>query len=169
MKKTKNDDLQKKDENINVKVFTETLTKIFVVLLVKSGLGEFLIQQNEIQFLLTNLILVRATKHGLIDKKWIKKIESSSLGDLIFIYKACAYQTIKEGNLIKNLEKYNSGRNKIIHRLHELFHKEVEKVMITKPKEIGKPEILVLTFELGKKIKVDLIHLLTEEIKVKNY
>jgi hypothetical protein len=158
-----------RNKNINTKFSIDSLIKAFVTIVGKSLLGEFLIQQNEIQFLLNNLILVRATKHGLIDKKWIAEIESSSLGDLIFVYKACAYQTIKEGNLIKNLEKYNSGRNKIIHRLHELFHEEVEKVMIRKPKEIGKPEILVLTFELGEKIKTDLIDILKEEIKAENY
>jgi hypothetical protein len=169
MRKTKNDDLQK-NENINTKVFSiDTLIKSLLLLLSRSVLGEFVIQQNEIQFLLTNLILLRANHHGLIDKEWRAKIEKFSLGNLIFVYKACAYQTIKEGNLVKNLEKYNSTRNKIIHRLSELFHEEIKNVIITKSKEIRKPEILVSVFELGKKIKADLIDILKEEIKAKNY
>jgi hypothetical protein len=152
-------------KNKNTKFSVNSLIRALLLSLNKTLLGDFIVQQNEIQFLLTSLILLRLKKHGLIDKKWIERMETFSLGKIIFIYKTCASQTIKERNLVKNLENYNSGRNKIIHKLFEMFHEEVKKVKSTQTKKIGKLKILVQSLGLGEKIKTDLIDLLEEEIK----
>ena len=87
-------------------------------------LGEFLRLQNEIQVYLTSLVIIKATTRGCVDQKWIESICKTTIGKLISYYKPCADQTKEEGDLIINLGKYNSLRNKIVHQLIYLDPKE---------------------------------------------
>lgn len=77
--------------------------------------GEFIIQSNNIQFYLSNLVILRSSYP---DKEYIEKIESGTLGQIINLFCACAKKETGEFILIPKLRKYNKIRNKFAHKIH---------------------------------------------------
>lgn len=63
--------------------------------------GEFIIQTNEVQFLLSFIVLKRTS---LPDKKYIEDLEKSELGILIKLFQACGNKTPQMFELMLNLK-----------------------------------------------------------------
>jgi len=157
---------------VNTTISREILFKEQLENLIKPELGDFLIQQNKIQTALMLIIFYRGASQGLLDKKLIKKLENSTLGALIDFYKLCAKQTQEEVELIRDLEKYNSLRNKLTHRFIEML----TNVKIAKfPSQENKREYLQKlnikdALLIGTKIEPKLILILSREsLKFKEF
>lgn len=151
----------------NTKISKETLFRSWLEDLIKKELGDFLIQQNEIQFLLTRIIRIRAVSRGLLDEKLIKKLERSTLGLLIDFYKICVNSKIEEGDLAKELEKYNSLRNKLVHHFLEIFSEvKIDKVPSPENKEEYLKKLNINEpLEIGKRIIPKLFSIIEENKK----
>lgn len=89
------------------------------------NLGKFVIQQNEIQSLLTAIILIRTVSGGLVNKKLIEWLEGSTLGNLIKIYQLCIRR--KEVDLLMDFKNYNSRRKGLIHKIKKVNRGNINK------------------------------------------
>ena len=133
----------------------EKLKKELVLRMVKNQqafqnqkFGEFIIQSNNIQFYLSNLIILRAS---FPDKEFADKIESGTLGQIINLFCACAQRESGEAYLIPELRKHSKIRNRFAHKIHT-------------PANLTKDE-LQKAVELGNKILKALIEIMNEEVK----
>lgn len=78
-------------------------------------LEKFIIQQNYIQYLLAQIVFLRAS---FPDQSFIDKVENKTLGTLIDNYKICAIRSSSnEFILLDNLINYNKARNYLTHKL----------------------------------------------------
>lgn len=78
-----------------------------------SKYGEFIIQTNEVQWVLVNLILIRAK---YLTPKLQESLERSELGNLIIGFGMCI-RTFEESGLLKLLQKYKDSRNALAHKM----------------------------------------------------
>ena len=76
--------------------------------------GSFMLQANKIQFYLSKLIILRSSYP---DKEYIRIIESSTFGQVVNLFCACAKTDTGEFILIPKLRKHNKIRNKFAHRI----------------------------------------------------
>lgn len=103
----------KKNQRRRFIPFVEKLQKI------RGKIGDLVINQTQIQVLLIGLISLRSQRCGFINsytKRWSNKLESKTLGELIFIFQGYALES--EISLIKKLEEFNNVRNRIMHRIN---------------------------------------------------
>ncbi len=126
----------------------EALKERIELLETEPMIGEFVIKQNEVQIFLSDLLMLRSNKQGLVDKKLIRNIYSSTLGKTIMFFKFFANKTDAEKILIKKLEEYNKYRNKLIH--NENLNYKLDKRQLEKINKSG-VEILQEVFDLIKK------------------
>lgn len=82
-----------------------------------SKYGQFIIQTNIVQHYLFLLILrIIIQRKSLINKKLIKYLEESTLGNLINCFRICADSS--DGlSLADDLEFYNNKRNALAHKM----------------------------------------------------
>lgn len=79
-----------------------------------SKYGQFIIQTNEVQFYLTQLILLRTV---LCSKKLRKYLEESTFGSLINCFRVCVKNS-SELSLSDDMESYNKSRNALAHKMY---------------------------------------------------
>ncbi|MEM5831366.1 MAG: hypothetical protein QXO40_04140 [Candidatus Aenigmatarchaeota archaeon] len=134
----------------------ETIKRHLEALETYPELGQFAVQQAEIQVLLMSLIVYRLIGKNL-NKKWvdknekiIKKISKFTLGQLLRYYKPYANKAdINEEELYKELDDYNEKRNDIIHPKNRSL-KELK-------------TLVVEAFQKGEEIKIKLLKILELE------
>ncbi|MES2409613.1 MAG: hypothetical protein V4509_04945 [Patescibacteria group bacterium] len=76
--------------------------------------GDFILQSNNIQFYLSQLVILRAS---FPDKEYVEKIESGTLGQIINLFCACCKTETGEHTLIPKLRSHNKIRNKFAHKV----------------------------------------------------
>lgn len=139
----------------------QTLLRAYVKSLLTKDLGEFVFQQAEIEFLLTILIEIRA---GLLDKKLKKTLEKLPLGGLVSSFKLVAQKTEEEKKLIKNLKKYVSRRNFLIHKITGWYLKIIKSISIKNLRQQRLPISTTLKGEIEKTLKLKKTLQLGDEI-----
>jgi hypothetical protein len=151
-------------KKIDTTISTDTLWRSWLEELIEKDLGKFLIQQNEIQFLLTSIIILRIYSKGLLDKELKKELQKSTLGKLIKFFQTCAQQGIEEAELLRGLKEYNSLRNKLVHYfLESLCNIKIDKVPSLKTKEIYLKKLKIKeAMEIGEKILSKLFSIFSE-------
>lgn len=151
----------------------EARIKALKILSIEPELGSFVIQQNDIQNLLTYLVIQRGKNYNLIDKKWIEELEKSTLGKVIKFYQLSANKVSEEIKLIGKLKRYNKIRNSLIHNKMELNDYQLNEDILKESKKLGTEilEILnkLITEELKELIKNKKVKKVSNLLFLKEY
>lgn len=76
--------------------------------------GEFIKQTNEVQTILTVVIIMRSS---IPDKSYTDNLYTKELGGLINLFQACAPRTPFAYALFLKLKKYQNDRNRLAHKM----------------------------------------------------
>jgi hypothetical protein len=77
--------------------------------------GEFVVQSNEVQYMLALVVLLRSSFTDKDYENWL--YEKAGLGTLISQFKACAHRTPSMYQLLLQLKDYKKFRDRLAHKM----------------------------------------------------